>query len=181
MTQDSKPPCSDEALKAKTGRGWEEWCELLDADGASALDHKELASRIDSMHGAGSWWSQTVAVGYERHRGKRSLHERSDRTFSASASKTLPISAPEAHAYFVEEKKRTLWIGEEMSIRNATAPKSVRIDWSDGTRVAVWITAKGEAKCSVSVEHSKLDSPSEVAARKAFWKSAFDRLTALTK
>jgi hypothetical protein len=177
MNKNMEPPCSDKVIKEKTGRDWKEWCNLLDADGAKELEHKELAKLVASLHNAGDWWSQTVAVGYERLKGKRSLHQRSDGTFSMSTSKTLPISAEKAHEFFVKEKKRSLWLKENLIIRKETAPKSVRITWPDKTSVAVWITAKGDTKCTISLEHSKLNSHATVAPRKEFWKAAFQRLT----
>lgn len=177
MNKNFEPPCSDEVIKEKTGRDWKEWCNLLDVNGARELEHKELAKLVDSMHNAGGWWSQTVAVGYERLKGKRSLHERSDGTFTMSTSKTLPISATMAHEFFVVKKKRSLWLKEELIIRTETAPKSVRITWPDKTSVAVWITAKGNTKCVISLEHSKLTSQAAVAPYKEFWKAAFQRLT----
>lgn len=181
MDKHGHTPCSDDALRAKTGRDWSDWCSLLDAKGAMDLEHTSLARLVGSFHNAGDWWSQTVAVGYERLRGKRILHERSDRTFSASISRTLPISALDAHGFFTVEEKRTRWLGREVAIRAATAPKSVRIQWSDGTLVSVWITGKEEVKCRVAVEHSKLDCPAAVAAAKEFWKLAFQRLAKLAE
>lgn len=171
-----KSPCSDEVLKAKTGRDWSQWRKRLDAEGAAALEHKKLAKLIGSMHSAGDWWSQTIAVGYERQRGKRSIHQRSDRSFTMSASKTLSVNAATAHAFFVEGKKRVRWLEEDIIIRTATAPKSVRITWLDETSVAVWITAKGEKKCTVAVEHAKLSSQPAVTSQKIFWKAALERL-----
>lgn len=176
MDKNAHPPCSDEALKTKTGRDWSEWCQLLDARGAMELDHTSLAKLVDSLHRAGGWWSQTVAVGYERLRGKRLLHERSDSTFTMSTSKTLQVDDSRVHSYFVDGRKRGLWLKEEISIRTATAPKSVRMTWPDNTSVAVWISAKGENKCSVAVEHSKLKSPSAVKSQKQFWREALQRL-----
>jgi hypothetical protein len=176
MDKNTEPPCSNEVIKEKTGRDWNQWCNLLDAEGAKELEHKELAKLVASLHDASGWWSQTIAVGYERLRGKRSLYERRDGTFTMSTSKTLPISAVKAHEFFVEEKKRFLWLKEELIIRTETAPKSVRITWPDKTSVAVWITAKGDTKCAISLEHSKLDSQADVTPRKAFWKAAFQRL-----
>ncbi len=175
-----KPPCSDEALKTKTGRNWLEWCNLLDEDGAKALTHKELARLVESMHSAGGWWSQTIAVGYEQLSGKRLLHERSDSTFSASASKTIPVSAAKVHTFFTEEQKRLLWLRERIIIRTSSAPKSARITWPDKTNVAVWITEKSEDKCVVAVEHSKLISQSDVIPQKQFWKTSLLRLMEVT-
>jgi hypothetical protein len=175
MNENSVPPCSNEAIKEKTGRDWKEWCNLLDTNGAKELTHKQLAKLISTFHNAGSWWSQTIAVGYEQLKGKRSPHERSDGTFTMSTSKTLPISAAKAHEFFVNDKKRFLWLKEKLIIRTATAPKSVRITWPDKTSVAIWITAKGDSKCTISLEHSKLSSQAAVGLQKTFWKGAFQR------
>jgi hypothetical protein len=43
----SGPPCSDAAVKKKTGPDWGEWCRILDAEGALALAHRDLAEIID--------------------------------------------------------------------------------------------------------------------------------------
>lgn len=171
-----QPPCSNESLKTTTGLDWAQWCKRLDADNAMELEHKELALLIDSMHNAGSWWSQTIAVGYERFKGKRSIHQRGDSSFTMSTSKTVSVGAAKAHTYFVESRHRSLWLKEKITIRTATAPKSVRITWPDKTSVAIWITAKGDNKCSISVEHSKLASQAAVAEQKQFWKAALQRL-----
>ena len=36
-------PMSDEAIRRRTGRGWEEWFDLLDEWGAAERPHKEIA------------------------------------------------------------------------------------------------------------------------------------------
>lgn len=171
-------PCSDDAVKEKTGRSWAEWEEILDAD-ARHLSHAELANLIDTMHDAGGWWSQTVAVGFERMTGKRRVGQSADGRFAASASKTLPVSAGRAHSFFVDEGKRTQWLAEPVAIRKATAPKSVRITWPDESSVEVWISEKGEAKCTVAVEHKKLDNEADAVLQKARWKEALARLASV--
>ena len=52
---------SDEAVKAKTGKGWEEWFKILDARVEQLREH----------HGLSPWWAQTVTIRYERERGLR--------------------------------------------------------------------------------------------------------------
>jgi len=171
-----EPPCSDAAVTEKTGRDWSEWCAVLDAEGAVHLTHKELADLVNRLHIGGEWWSQTVAVGYERFRGKRVVGQKCDGNFSASASKTLPWGAASVHECFVDATKRQRWLLEEIIIRKATAPKSVRITWPDDSSVEVWITEKGETKCSVGIEHTKLPDEAAVARQKEFWKEALGRL-----
>ena len=176
MSTGDEPPYGDGAVKAKTGRDWAEWCVLLDAEGAAGLTHQQIVGIVHGKYGGGPWWSQMVTVGYERLRGLRRERQKSDGSFSASVSKTLPIGAARAHAFFTDGVKRKRWLDEDVEIRTATSPKSVRIVWPDESRINVWITAKGEAKCSVAVEHDKLPDADAVDGAKDYWKSALDRL-----
>src|SRR5262245_61867304 len=65
----------DAALEAKTGCNWERWVFALDKLGAMSLTHTELAAMVHARYSIPSWWAQTVAVGYERIRGKRAKNE----------------------------------------------------------------------------------------------------------
>jgi hypothetical protein len=59
---------SDEAVRSKTGRGWAEWFELLDGEGARELIH--------GKYGIDGWWAQNVTVGHEQERGLRDKHQK---------------------------------------------------------------------------------------------------------
>jgi hypothetical protein len=63
---------SDEAIRARTGRGWEEWFDLLDEWGAPERSHREIARASSQSSRAPSRWNaQAVAGSYERARGLR--------------------------------------------------------------------------------------------------------------
>ena len=83
-TQGEWPPTSisDEKVKAATGRGWMGWFVVLNRMEATSLPHKEVARRLKEKHGAPSWWSQMIAVEYERARGGRKRNERAGGTFA---------------------------------------------------------------------------------------------------
>src|SRR5262249_3717987 len=57
---------SDDAIAAKTGRTWQEWVRVLDADGAATMPHRAIAVLVNKKHHVDDWWAQTVTVGYER-------------------------------------------------------------------------------------------------------------------
>jgi hypothetical protein len=61
----------DEAVKARTGRGWEDWHTILDTWGASERGHTRRAKRLLEQYGLSSWWAQAVIIRYERQRGLR--------------------------------------------------------------------------------------------------------------
>lgn len=167
---------SDEAIRAKTGKTWAQWVRALDAIDAATLPHREIAKHVHSHDDISGWWSQSVTVGYERIRGLRDIGQRRGGSYEMSKSKTLPVRAPVAFDAFATTRGRAKWLpGVKLTVRKATAPKSVRITWPDKTSVEVWITAKGE-KCSVAVQHTKLTSKADATARKAYWAERLDAL-----
>lgn len=174
-----KLPCSDEAVQAKTGRSWDQWTELLDERHGADLNHKALAELVESLHDAGFWWSQTVAIGYEQLKGKRQANQKSDGSFAASASKTIGASAMDVHKAFTDEDQRNHWLDGPITVRSATAPKSARLVWPDGSVAAVWIVSKAESKAAVSIDHGPLGDQQAVKEIKTYWKAALERLSKL--
>ena len=58
---------------------------------------------------------------------------------------------------FAGEAERGRWLADaELRERSATKPRSARFDWGDGrTRVNVTFRATGEARSTVTVEHTR--------------------------
>lgn len=78
---------------------------------------------------------------------------------------------------FSDPVLRARWLPSSLEVRTATAPKSLRADWPDGsTRIVVGFTPKGDAKAQVAVLHDRLADAETMATLKAFWR---ERLTAL--
>ena len=170
-TTATKPPFSDSALKAKTGRDWAAWCTVLDAAGASGLSHREIVALVRRQCDSGAWWAQMITVGYERLRGRRAANQRSG-GFAVSASKTIAAAAPAAFAAWTEPRRRTRWLaGVNLTVRRITAPGALRFTCDDDdSEIEVRITPKGRAKCAITVDHTKLASAQLVAERRHCWK-----------
>jgi hypothetical protein len=168
---------SDEAVRRRTGRGWEEWFDLLDEWEAAEHRHPEIVRWLAAEHGVSGWWAQSVTVSYERARGLRAVGERPD-GFSAGASKTIAVPVERLFDAFVDESLRGLWLPDgKLTLRTASKPKSARFDWGDGSsRVNVFFTAKAEERSVAAVSHERLADPAELERMKTFWR---DRLEAL--
>ncbi|MGH3036675.1 MAG: DUF4287 domain-containing protein [Gaiellaceae bacterium] len=168
---------SDEAVRHRTGRGWEEWFDLLDDAGAGEWTHRELAGWLAAEHGVDGWSAQSVTVSYERARGGRAVGERPD-GFAITASKTVAVGVERLFDAFVDEPSRRRWLPDGLlRERTATRPRSARFDWADGrTRVVVDFAAKGEAKSTVTLEHGRLADAAEAERMKVYWR---DRVAAL--
>ena len=71
---------SDEEIRRRTGRGWEEWFNLLDDWGAQDRTHREIARWVAEQQGIEplAWNAQAIAGTYELARGLRVPGERAD-------------------------------------------------------------------------------------------------------
>jgi len=172
-------PTSDEAIRRRTGRGWEEWFDLLDEWGAAERPHREIARWVAEQQGVEplAWGAQAVTVSYERARGLRAVGEHPD-GFAITASKTVAVPVERLFEAFLDESLRARWLREgELRERTASKPRSARFDWGDGeTRVNVFFEAKGEVKSAVTLQHERLAAAEEAESMKVFWR---DRVAAL--
>jgi len=166
---------SDDAVKAKTGRDWKQWLAVLDDAGCAEMPHRDIARCVASM-GTPSWWTQTVTVGYERIRGLRQRLQQRSGVYQASKSRTFHAPAARVFAAFANARTRKQWLPMKLTIKSSTPDKRMRLAAEDGSVLLVELTAKGEAKTSVSIEHHKLPSADAVDATKKAWGEHFDRL-----
>jgi uncharacterized protein YndB with AHSA1/START domain len=167
---------SDEAVRTKTGKSWDEWFAILDAAGAQTLGHKEIVALLSGQHEVGPWWRQMVTVTYEQARGMREKHQTAS-GYTANASRTIGVPVDRLFEAWSDAKLRNRWLPDaELTIRKATPGKSLRISWGDGSNVDVGLIPKGESKSQIAVEHAKLPDAEAVTRAKGYWKQALDRL-----
>jgi hypothetical protein len=168
---------SDAAVKAKTGCGWEKWVKALDYHGAQAMSHREIATLVRDAYKTPSWWTQMVAVGYERIRGLRARGQQRDGSYEASKSKTFSVPLAELYRAFADAGVRQRWLADAtFTVRSSSANKAMRIVRDDKTVVLVGFASKGASKSQVAVQHMKLSSVDAAADIKAFWAGRFDVL-----
>jgi len=171
---------SDQAVKAKTGRGWAEWFAILDRTGAKKWAHQEIASYLHDKRNVSPWWSQMVAVEYEHERGIRQKFQKCDGEFSASSSRTLAVPLAKLYAAWTQEKLRAKWLpNAPMEVTSATPGKYVRAKWKGDSRLAVGFYARGPQKAQVAVDHGKLANSKECTKMKSYWFAALNRLESL--
>jgi hypothetical protein len=162
---------SDEAIRERTGRGWEEWFDLLDEWGAAELSHRDIARRIAAELGIDplAWNAQAITMSFERSRGLRAAGQRSD-GFAVTAQKTVAVPVERLFDAFPDDRLRE---------RTATRPRSARYDWQGGeSRVNVTFAAKGEASSLVAVEHARLADAAAAERMKAYWRGRLTELKA---
>ena len=178
----SDPEVPDASVSAATGRAWDEWCDLIDAAGVDPHDHKALVAfardRIDPtlVGDKMGWWSQGVAVGYERITGVRLPHQRADGSFVASKSRTMTLDVAALRDLLVsDDGRRELFPGHQTTLVSRATAKALRVGFDQGVAL-VSLDPLPDGRTRVTVSHERLDTPEDVGIWKAYWADWLDAL-----
>ena len=168
---------ADATIKARTGCTWDRWVFALDHYGADKMSHTEIAALVSTKYKIGSWWAQSVTVGYERIKGLRAIGQRRDGTYEANKSRTFNVPVATLFDAWADARVRRRWLdGRIGKVRTAIPSKSIRLDGEDSSIVAVGFMSKGRSKSVVAVQHTKLRDPGAASRLKQYWSERFDAL-----
>ncbi len=193
---------SDEAVRDATGRDYGEWFALLDQVGAVDLDHKALVAAIaEHAPDVSGWWHQTVAVEYERARGKRVLGQTADGLFQLGVTRTFDVAPEQLWELIVSRPQ--LWlgegaevafeVGERYKLEGADAASGeIRVvkpgdrlrmtwqpqGWPAPATLQLAMTARGPGKTSLTAHLEKLPDAEAREALRERWRAVMDRLAA---
>ena len=163
----------DATIRERTGRGWEEWFDLLDENGAAGLPRREISRWLADFQGLDplAWNVQAVVKSYERARRGYVVGQHED-GFAVTASKTVAVPVERLFAAVVDPAERERWLPDgELRERTTLPPRSARFDWGDGSsRVHISIAAKGEAKSTAVLSHERLPDAAAADRMKAYWR-----------
>ncbi len=165
-----------EKVARATGRSREEWFELLDAASATGWSHRQIAEWLVTEHDVDGWWAQSLTVGYEQARGMRQPGQRPDGTFDANVSKTCAAGAERVFAQLTDDALRTAWLDDTWQVASASAPKRVRLESAEASRVVIEVTAVSPERTRVAVQHGRLPDAESVGRWKDYWRAALGRL-----
>lgn len=172
----SDPEMSDESVRAATGRGWDEWCDVIDAWSGHTDGHAAVAAHVHAEYEVTHWWAQAVTGGWERITGRRLPNQMSDGTFTASRSRTLRIDGARLRAELLDADGRSdLFGGVDGTLRSKPTSKAVRVALGPGTALfAIEPLADGRTK--VTVSHERLPTLDALDEWKFFWQEWLDAL-----
>ena len=158
---------SDAAVKKGTGCGWSSWVKTLDYAGAQQWPHRAITQFVREKYDTPSWWTQMVAVGYERIKGLRARGQQRSGDYRITKSRTFDAPVSKVYAAFRRAK---------FTVRSTTRNRAMRITWPDGTAVEVRFVPKGRSKSQVAIEHSRLASKAAAEKVKAYWGERLETL-----
>lgn len=174
----SQPEHTEEVIRANTGRGWEEWRDLIDAWPGHADGHSAVAEWLQHEHRVDGWWAQAVTGGWERITGRRLPHQMADGTFTANKSATITADHQAVREMLLEETGRAdLFPGLAPELRSRPTSKNVRIGLQQGV-AEINLSPKDNGRATVTVAHAKLPSSADVEHWKGFWSAWLEALDA---
>lgn len=189
---------SDGAVRAKTGRTWEQWFDVLDAAGAESMEHPAIAKWLRSEQGVPLWWSQMITGEYEKARGRRVRNQMPD-GFQISVSRTLSVPLEKAWSALSQESDVVRWFAKDakLDFRKGGAwgslnsgrgvlttlnpLKNLILKWdraalTPGSVVEFSLTPKGEGRCAVTLQHRKIALQEEASELRDQWSKRLDSL-----
>jgi uncharacterized protein YndB with AHSA1/START domain len=191
---------SDDAVRAATGRSWDEWEKVLDARGAAGLSHKQIVALLDEMGEIESgWWVQTVTVGYEKRKGMRVTGETADTGFQVGVQRTVPLAPEDAWRLLTSPEGVRAWLGGEAAprwekgarytlgdgsageVRVLKPGSHLRITWQPGgwpraSTIQVRVIPASGGRSVLSFHQEHLPGPDEREERRAFFEAAAEAL-----
>jgi hypothetical protein len=165
----AEPGMSDEKVRAATGKGWDEWCDLIEAWPGHDDGHAAVAEHLHEVHGVPPWWTQMVTVGFERITGRRLPNQMMDGTFTASRSRTVEGDAEAFRSMLLDPDDRLdLFPGSETELRSRPGAKSVRIGIGPGVALFT-IDPIGDGRVRLTVTHERLPTIDDLEEWRAYW------------
>ncbi|MGL5827842.1 MAG: hypothetical protein ACRCYU_24005 [Nocardioides sp.] len=164
----SQPEMNDEAIRRGTGRGWNEWCDLIDAWPESIAGHAAVAAWIQREFGLTGWYAQGVTVGWERITGRRVPGQMHDGTFGVSRSKVISRGLASLRALLLNDADREELLGMPSTLRSKPTSKALRFRLDQGDAVFSFVD-RPDGKTGVTVSHEKLPDTAAIAVWREYW------------
>jgi hypothetical protein len=171
-----EPEVNTDRILEATGRGKDDWCDLIDAWPRNTEGHTAIATHVREDHGIDGWWAQMVTVGYERITGRRVPYQRADGTFSLGKTRTVTFDGAELRAMLLDEDgRRDLFPLFDTTLRSKPTTKVLRIGLEIGTALFTISPATG-GRTSMNVTHDGLTRLEDVELWKQFWSDWLEAL-----
>lgn len=103
---------SDDAVRAATGRSWDEWEAELDAREAAGLSHRRIVALLSDGLIESGWWRQMVAVTYERRKGARVTGQTADTGFQVGVQRRVAMTTEDAWRLVTSAEGVRAWLGD---------------------------------------------------------------------
>lgn len=201
VTLRSEKVVSDENAKRDTGKGFAEWWKLLDAFGGPAKGRREIGVLLFGELKVDAWWSATLQVEYERHKGVVEKDGKG-KGYTICATKSVKAAPEKCFEMWATGKALDGWFGpgnvldlkaggslsngdgNAAEVKGVTPGKTIRLIWKDASAPGTPVEIKFQpapGKTTVMVTHDRLQTRDEADGLRAAWGEVLDRMKKLVE
>ena len=195
----SEHPLTDEAVRAATGKSWDEWLAVLDERGGPAQGRRAINDYLFVELKVDTWWVSAINVQYEAARGIVDKDGR-PKGYNICATKTIAAPLDRVYAAWASAAELDQWFGEGNqaevadggrysnadgdtgTYKRVRPNKDLRLTWENPAHhpslVDVAFQDKGKGKTGVLVTHDRIPTREEADGLRAGWGEALTRLKA---
>lgn len=179
-------PIRHESIEKGTGKRWDDWFAFLEANGASQLDHAEIAAlaakELEGTIDSAEWWAQSVAVAFEQAIGRRLPGQRADGTFQTSVSRATSLGMEALFDAWVDFASGDDGIVALIRDEPRTSGTAKRMNWRtrDINRTAITVTSEPKKSGAAAIIVQLVGLPTVEANNEArsTWSEILDRFVA---
>lgn len=178
----AQPMHADAAIRAQTGQGWDDWIDAIDAGVGRDATHPQIVEWVMANSAQNGWWSQGIAVSFERMTGRRLAGQMPDGTFTANRTRTLAVDREVLRELIAADETRDALLGFETKFRSRLASKTYKVliargdEAIGGLLFTFDVASNGRTK--LAIMHEKLQALDEIELWKAYWGDWLDALEA---
>ena len=192
---------SDDAVRAATGRSWDEWEAELDARDAAGLSHREIVALLADGLVESGWWRQSVATTYEKRKGARVVGQTADTGFQVGVQRRVAMTLEDAWRLVTSAEGVRAWLGGARGlvlekgaaytadggaagvVRVAKPGSHLRVTWQPpgwarASTIQVRVIPAGE-KTTISFHEEHLPGAAEREERRRHFEAALGELQRL--
>ena len=195
---ETQNPLTEEAVKAATGKTWNQWFKVLDDRGGIAQGRRAIGDYLFGECKLDVWWSATLNVEYEAARGVVEKDGR-PKGYMICVTKTIAAPVEKAFAAWASTEGLNSWFssknkaevadggrysnadGDTGVFKRVRKNKDLRFTWENpahtaGTVVDVVFQDKGKGKTGVMITHDRIQQRAEADGLREGWGEALSRL-----
>lgn len=201
VTLRSEKVVSDENVKMETGKSFAEWWKALDVFGGPAKGRREIGAYLYGELKVDAWWSATLQVEYERHKGVVEKDGRG-KGYTICATKSVKATPERCWETCASGKALDAWFGPKneldlkaggslanadgnaADVKGVTPGKTIRLIWKDPSAPGTPVEIKFQpaaGKTTVMVTHDRLQTREEADGLRAAWGEALERMKKLVE
>lgn len=180
MKYDKLNNISSESVEKATGKGWDEWVEIIDKEGGREMTHKEIAQMLwDKEYLKNGWWCQMITVGYEYAHNRRTPGQTLTQGFEIGVQKMMQAPQEKLWKFINSSRGKRIWQTDaKIKLRTKKEGERLRMSYNDSVlQITLICNRNTPEKTNVNFHHEKLKNNRERNQMRKHWQKVLESIS----